>query len=91
MVTKTEVLLAAAKAVSERGNDYGNAQRNFEWIAQYWTLHLQHRTTLPITLTATDVALMMDLLKTARLEHTPSHLDSWIDKAGYSAIGAELK
>jgi hypothetical protein len=32
---------------------------------------------------------MLDLMKTARLQNMPSHADSWIDKAGYAACGAE--
>lgn len=29
-------------------------------------------------------------VKTARLLQTPNHADSWIDKAGYTALGAEV-
>ena len=32
---------------------------------------------------------MMDWVKTARLLNDLSHEDSWVDKAGYSALGAE--
>jgi hypothetical protein len=32
---------------------------------------------------------MMDWVKSARLIETIDHEDSWIDKAGYSALGAE--
>jgi hypothetical protein len=37
-----------------------------------------------------DVAQMMALMKIARLENDPSHLDSWTDLAGYAACGAEI-
>jgi len=33
---------------------------------------------------------MMDWLKTTRLLNDTSHQDSWVDKAGYSALGAEI-
>jgi len=33
---------------------------------------------------------MMDWVKTSRLLESIDHLDSWIDKAGYTALGAEL-
>jgi len=36
-----------------------------------------------------DVALMMALLKIARLKGNPIHGDSWVDLAGYAACGAE--
>jgi len=38
----------------------------------------------------TDVAQMMVLMKIARLENSPTHMDSWIDVAGYAACGGEL-
>jgi hypothetical protein len=40
-----------------------------------------------IKLDALDVAVFMDLLKTARLIVSPGHRDSWLDKAGYAACG----
>jgi hypothetical protein len=33
---------------------------------------------------------MMDWVKTSRLIETIDHEDSWIDKAGYTALGAEF-
>jgi hypothetical protein len=36
------------------------------------------------------VALAMDWLKTCRLINSPEHVDSWIDKVGYSALGGEV-
>jgi hypothetical protein len=41
-------------------------------------------------LTPAHVALMMDWLKTCRLLTTLNHEDSWVDKAGYTALGAEF-
>ena len=41
-------------------------------------------------LTPAHVALMMDWVKTSRLLESIDHVDSWIDKAGYTALGAEL-
>jgi hypothetical protein len=32
----------------------------------------------------------MDWVKTSRLLETINHEDSWIDKAGYTALGAEF-
>jgi len=57
---------------------------NFSTIAAYWSIHLG------IEVTAVDVAVMMDLLKTARIRSNPGHPDNWIDKAGYSACGGEI-
>jgi len=33
---------------------------------------------------------MMDWMKTSRLLETIDHADSWVDKAGYTALGAEF-
>ena len=33
--------------------------------------------------------MMMALMKIARLQNMPSHLDSWVDLAGYAACGGE--
>ena len=38
-------------------------------------------------LDAVDIALLMDLMKTARLISKAHHYDSWLDKAGYSGCG----
>ena len=41
-------------------------------------------------ITPAHVTLMMDWVKTSRLIETIDHEDSWIDKAGYTALGAEF-
>lgn len=70
--------------------EYGTPENNFATIANFWTLYLSEKYDIGLHLTVADVALMMDLVKTARLIKTPDHLDSWVDKAGYSACGAEV-
>ena len=41
-------------------------------------------------LTPAHVTLMMDWVKTSRFIESIDGVDSWIDKAGYTALGAEL-
>jgi hypothetical protein len=41
-------------------------------------------------ISATDVAVMMTLLKIARIQVNAAHADNWIDGCGYLAIGGEL-
>jgi hypothetical protein len=53
-------------------------------------LRLLDENGLNVELEPYDVALMMDDVKSARLCETPDHRDSWVDKAGYSACGAEV-
>ena len=37
-----------------------------------------------------DVAVMMTLLKLARIKSNPRHQDNWVDGCGYLACGGEL-
>lgn len=84
-MTRNEILSAAAKIITQdRNSTYGGPERSFETIAQLWAIHLGYK------ITAADVAIMMALLKIARLRANPAHADSWIDLAGYAACGGEV-
>jgi hypothetical protein len=88
---KSEVLDAAASAVKDRGESYGDVIENFQRIADFWTVWLSHRGLLADgeIIEPRDVAMLNDLQKNARLIETPNHLDSIVDKAGYAAcLGA---
>lgn len=87
--TKASLLDAAKAAVADRGLNYGRPEDNFGRIAALWTAHLGN-IGLEVVLSPNDVAQMMALMKIARLENDPSHLDSWTDLAGYAACGAEI-
>ena len=63
---------------------YGEPREHMETVAKIWEVILD------VKVEPYKVALCMDALKTARLLNDPNNKDSWIDKAGYSAIGAEL-
>lgn len=67
-----------------RAKDYGSAQENFRRIAAGWSEIFDQE------VTEEQVALAMDWVKTARLIQTPNHHDSWVDKIGYAALGAEV-
>ena len=91
MPTKRDILDLSIKAVGDRGLNYGKPEDNFDRIARLWNAHLLNAgANLTWMLNATDVALMCALLKVARLEHQPDHLDSWVDLAGYAACGGEI-
>jgi hypothetical protein len=79
-------LLDTAKQIvtKDRAATHGSAEDNFETIARYWSVHLD------IPITKEDVAVMMVLLKTARIKSNPSHIDNWIDGIGYFACGGEI-
>lgn len=91
-MNRNECLDIAKKIVSgEREKAYGSPENNFNRIAELWTTYLQGRDEERLDyLTAKDVAVMMMLLKVARLMSGTSTQDSWIDIAGYAACGCEL-
>lgn len=90
-VTKKTVLETALQTVADRGVPYGGVEDNFRRIANLWNAHLENRfTEFAPHLEAADVAMMMILMKIARLAHAPSHADSWVDVAGYAACGGEI-
>ncbi|WP_205042163.1 DUF6378 domain-containing protein [Rhodoligotrophos defluvii] len=94
---RTETLERAKAAVCDRPGVYGAPENNFNRIARLWTAHLLNayapdsssQLLIP-HLRAADVAVMMGLVKVARLEDKPDHADSWVDLAGYAACGAEV-
>jgi hypothetical protein len=85
VVTRNKILSTAKSYITrDRQADHGDAEDNFSRIAGYWSLHTG------VTLTATDVAVMMALLKVARIKQNPQHVDNWVDGAGYFACGGEI-
>lgn len=68
----------------QREDDYGAPERNLQRIASLWGTYLE------VVVRPGDVAAMMALLKIARLSQNIHHDDSWLDLAGYAAIGAEI-
>jgi len=78
------VLKHAVRVIAERGACYGTPTEGLLTAAKLWSVILGSR------ISAWQVALCLDALKTARILATPGHLDSWLDKCGYSALGAEV-
>lgn len=80
------VLLDEAGALidGQRAKDYGSAAENFTRIANGWA------EIVGAPVTAAQVALCMDWVKTCRLITSPNHRDSWVDKLGYGALGGEI-
>lgn len=72
----------------DRQTEYGGAERSFDLIARFWNTYL-HGIGYVGALEPHNVAIMMALLKTARLCRSPRHRDSWVDGAGYFALGGE--
>ena len=80
---RDDVLALAQAAINgERQKDYGDWDKNAELIAAGWSL------ILGVPVPPRKVPPMQDWVKTARLI-PGNHADSWVDKAGYSALGGE--
>lgn len=83
---KRENVLNKAKecVCGQRELDYGTPENNFGMIAKLWSEYIGTE------ITAVDVAVMMILLKTARIKNGGGSGDSFVDIAGYAACAAEI-
>lgn len=87
-MNRKQVLDAAALCVTHDRNDiYGGPEDSFAIIADLWSVYWQAAGRANFE--PHDVALMLGLLKVARLVRNPKHADSWVDLAGYAACGSE--
>lgn len=78
------ILTEAAALIDDRGVNYGGIEQNFERAAKLATLKLNR------TLSAYDVAIVMESVKDARRAIAPEHYDSHIDGINYRAFAMLL-
>jgi len=84
-MTRAETLDKAKQCVcGQRENEYGSPEDNFLTIAKLWSAYKD------VDFSANDVAMMMALLKIARIRTGTATEDSFVDLAGYAACGAEI-
>lgn len=84
-MNRSEILSTAESLINgDRAKDYGDASENFERIGKLW------EPVLGVPVSAEQVALCLTQLKVARLITSPTHQDSWVDAAGYIALGGEI-
>ena len=89
--TRRRVLSEAERCVcGQREQDYGTPEDSFNIIADLWAVYLKGCGVSIDFLESHDVAIMMALLKIARISENPQHMDSWVDLAGYAACGGEI-
>jgi hypothetical protein len=80
---KQSILKEANKIIyGDREKTYGHPSKNLKKIAELWNAYLDNA----VCISPKDVACMMILLKVARLKNDPTHRDSIVDIAGYSAL-----
>jgi len=84
---RNECLNRAGELINgQRAKDYGDAFLNHRRIADFWNAYLAERN---VVLNAVDVALMMMMVKTARLMNTWTD-DSFVDMSAYAALACEM-
>ena len=82
---RAEILERARVCVcDEREQDYGSPEDNFQVVANLWTTYTGEYYSLQ------DVAMMMALLKIARIKTGAGTADSFVDLAGYAALAGEI-
>jgi hypothetical protein len=83
---RADILTTASEYVSvDRAATHGDAEDNFRRVAALWNAYMGVD-----TISTEDVAVMLALLKVARIRQNPKHTDNWIDIAGYAACGGEI-
>lgn len=74
-----------------RKDDYGSPEDSFGVIAKFWNIYLTGKPgRADPRIDAQDVAMMMGLLKVARIATGTGTHDSFVDLAGYAACGGEI-
>lgn len=82
---KVSVLKEANKIIyGDREQTYGKPSKNLDTIAKMWNAYLNALGERDLN--AKDIAVMMVLLKSARLAIQPDHRDSVVDICGYAAL-----
>lgn len=94
-----EICTTAAGLVGgDRAKTHGDKKLNHDAIARLWNAYLVNANVIidgdgfgaSQQLTATDVALMMALLKIARTQSGGTHNDdNYVDLAGYAGVAGE--
>lgn len=85
-MNRKECLEESIKCVcTDRKEQYGSPENNFSLIASLWSEYIDK------LISAEDVAMMMALLKIARIKTGKHKDDNYVDLAGYAACACELR
>ena len=83
------ILIEAYETINgDRQDQYGHPEDNFQTIADLWTVWCRGK--LHEDLTAHDVAVMMSLMKFARIKTGTGTHDSYVDAAGYLGLANSI-
>ena len=86
-VVSRETILTNAKILvtTDRAAEHGDALDNFRTTAAYWNAHLGVDWIEPH-----DVAIMMAMLKMARIRQNDENIENYEDACGYMALSGEI-
>ncbi|QUE26066.1 hypothetical protein SEA_STOOR_26 [Microbacterium phage Stoor] len=92
-LTKREEVLREANRIihGDREKDYGRPIDSFTRLAEALNLVLRPKLREGVELDAVDAAVLMIAMKLSRLAGGDRKDDTWVDLAGYSALGAEVR
>lgn len=91
---RQRILDEASEAIhGERNLNYGNPENNFTGIANLWNAYwsAKHSVSLRTMFNSHDVAMLMILMKSARIASNPNHHDSCVDIVGYAACLGDIQ
>lgn len=77
-------LKAAALVGGDRARQHGDKQKNFQLVADFWSVYLG------VKVTAAQVPMMMALLKVARTKGGSYNPDDYLDLVGYGGCAGEV-
>ena len=87
---RTDILNEAINLINgERNSTYGDPLDDFSTTATFWQTYLARTIEARggLDLKPHDVAILMSLLKIARMSWSPDKRDHWADLAGYTGCG----
>ena len=92
--TRATILESAKRCVcGQSDQDHGTPENNFGMIASLWEPYIRQRCVghgADVSIMPEDVAMLMALLKIARICSGTGTADSFVDLAGYAACGGEI-
>lgn len=91
-IPQRERCLNEAKRIvcTDRNEQYGEPENNFDVIADYWAAYLNSKYKVGVLFDFGDVVYMMVLFKMGRITTAKAYKeDNYIDMAGYAACAME--
>ena len=87
---RTDILQESITLINgDRNDSYGDPTHDFQTTATFWQTYLERtiKARGVFDIKPHDIAIMMDLLKIARISWTPEKRDHWADLGGYTGLG----